>query len=64
MESTTRFSPVSYPTTSRHVGSETEIAWGVKGGTGLPRVLVVSVKVAVVEELMVERRQEADSGMC
>lgn len=37
MTSTTRFSPSSYPTLSAHVGNETEIACGVKAGTGAPK---------------------------
>jgi hypothetical protein len=36
--SMTRFSPSSYPTLSRHVGRETEMACGVKGGTVWPSV--------------------------
>ena len=34
--STTRFSPITYPTLSPHVGSEMEIACVAKGGNGTP----------------------------
>ena len=38
MASITLFSPSSYPTLSRQVGSETEMACGVNGGTDWPNV--------------------------
>lgn len=37
MLSMTRFSFSSYPTVSRHVGRDTDIAWGVNGGTTWPQ---------------------------
>lgn len=52
--SATRFSPSSYPTLSFHVGSDTEIACGVKGGTERPNatlglaVVMISVDVEVI----------------
>ena len=39
--SSTRLSPSSYPMLSRHVGSETEMAWAVRAGIADPRVSVM-----------------------
>ena len=47
IESTTRFSPSSYPTLSLHVGRQTEIACGVNGGTGEPSNEEVNVLVDI-----------------
>ena len=41
MEFITLFSPSSYPTLSRQVGKETEIACGVCGGTASPKVTLI-----------------------
>lgn len=41
IEFITLFSPSSYPTLSRQVGKETEIACGVCGGTASPNVTLI-----------------------
>ena len=51
--SATRFSPVSYPTLSLQVGSETEMAWAVKGGTAKPRATAWPLRAeAVIVDLL------------